>query len=224
MKTFHIEPMTDSERLYAYSSSQQIEGQTGCIGHLRGDFGDGTEFYTSWFGRQKRLNTELFKAELDQVVNFLRAADGPALLYDRHHMLKYCYNYPAAILKDTASPEYGFTIRTGQYTYCLRCNPTPGNYNFYLYAYVAESLDYHMAKAAKGIRFITSHYNDLFRLPDGGSIRIYDCNGDYEERSCRYIDETHFELGFGPNSIFHICQFAELMESLGHRYSPVLDT
>lgn len=224
MNSFHIEPMADSERLYAYSNSQQIEGQTGCIGYLRGDFGDGNEFYTSWFVRQKRLNDEQFRADLDEVVNYLRADDGPALLYDRRHMLKYCCNYPAAIMKGTSSIEYGFTIRTGQYTYCLRCNPTPGNYNFYLYAYVAEFLDSHIKKAARGIRFITPNYTELFRLPDGGKIRIFDSNGEFDDLSCRYIDETHFELGTGTDNLFHICQFAELMESLGHRYSPVLDT
>ena len=31
--------MTPQERMYSYSQSSQIEAQTGCIGHLRGDFG-----------------------------------------------------------------------------------------------------------------------------------------------------------------------------------------
>ena len=29
--------MTPQERMYSYSQSSQIEAQTGCIGHLRGD-------------------------------------------------------------------------------------------------------------------------------------------------------------------------------------------
>ena len=41
--------MTPQERMYSYSQSSQIEAQTGCIGHLRGDFGAGQEFFTSWF-------------------------------------------------------------------------------------------------------------------------------------------------------------------------------
>ena len=38
--------MTPQERMYSYSQSSQIEAQTGCIGHLRGDFGrDDNEFW-----------------------------------------------------------------------------------------------------------------------------------------------------------------------------------
>ena len=33
----NIRPMTPQERMYSYSQSSQIEGQAGCIGHLRGD-------------------------------------------------------------------------------------------------------------------------------------------------------------------------------------------
>ena len=53
MMKFQITSITPEERLYAYSQSSQIEGQTGCIGYLRGDFGAGQEFYTSWFDQRK---------------------------------------------------------------------------------------------------------------------------------------------------------------------------
>ena len=36
-----IRPMTPQERMYSYTQSQQIMGQTGCIGHLRGDMDSG---------------------------------------------------------------------------------------------------------------------------------------------------------------------------------------
>lgn len=42
-----IQPATPAERMYAYSQSQQIDSQIGCIGHLRADFGSGKEFYTT---------------------------------------------------------------------------------------------------------------------------------------------------------------------------------
>ena len=35
----------------------------------------------------------------------------------------------------------------------------------------------------------------------------------YYDRVCRYIDETHFELGEGSMGLFHICEFAEKMEA-----------
>lgn len=69
----------------------------------------------------------------------------------------------------------------------------------------------------KDIRFIDSHYKDLFRLPDGGSIRITYADGESAVRKCTYIDEYHTQIG---NSVFHICQFAELMERNGSTYQP----
>ena len=38
-----------------------------------------------------------------------------------------------------------------------------------------------------------------------------------EERTCRFIDEYHTEIG---NNLYHICQFAELMERNGHTCEP----
>ena len=55
--------MTPQERMYSYSQSSQIEAQTGCIGHLRGDFGAGQEFFTSWFDHRGEYKTDEFKAE-----------------------------------------------------------------------------------------------------------------------------------------------------------------
>ena len=72
MMELTITSMTPADRLYAYNQSSQLEGQTGCIGHLRGDFGAGKEFYTSWFDHRREYKTDEFKAELDEVVNTLR--------------------------------------------------------------------------------------------------------------------------------------------------------
>lgn len=56
--------MTPQEQMYSYSQSSQIEAQTGCIGHLRGDFGAGQEFFTSWFEHRGEYKTDEFMAEL----------------------------------------------------------------------------------------------------------------------------------------------------------------
>lgn len=43
-----IRPLTPTEQKYTYAQSMQIEGQTGTIGHLRGDFATtGYGFYTT---------------------------------------------------------------------------------------------------------------------------------------------------------------------------------
>ena len=69
-----LRPMTEQERMYSYSQSSQIEGQTGLIGHLRGDMDfDGTGFFTSWTDHRADLKTDEFKAEFDTVINALRS-------------------------------------------------------------------------------------------------------------------------------------------------------
>ena len=157
-----ITSMTPADRLYAYNQSSQLEGQTGCIGHLRGDFGSGQEFYTSWFDHRSEYKTDEFKAEFDEVVNTLREKDG--LLCTRDSMTRFCYQNPEAEFEGNYCAEYGFKVQTPQHTYMLRCNPNYGDYNFYLYAYVARFLEHHMENAKQGIRFITPGYK--FKIID----------------------------------------------------------
>ena len=60
-----IRPMKPEERLYIYQQSSQIEGQTGSIGRLRGDFGkSGTGFYTTWEDYIKKFRSDDFDDEL----------------------------------------------------------------------------------------------------------------------------------------------------------------
>lgn len=69
----------------------------------------------------------------------------------------------------------------------------------------------------KEIRFIDSHYNELFRIPDNSKINIKYADGHIEERICKYLDEYHTEIN---GNCFHICQWAELMEAQGNTYYP----
>lgn len=73
----------------------------------------------------------------------------------------------------------------------------------------------------KEIRFIDSNYNELFRIPDGGKIKITTKDGAVTDRKCKYIDSHHAQIGY---EIFHICQFAELMEKAGNTYEPTAET
>lgn len=76
------------------------------------------------------------------------------------------------------------------------------------------------------IRFIDSDYRDLFCIPDGGEITIqHSYDGKMTKYQCKYIDDTHFELMSENNSygnVYHICQFAEIMERNGDVYKPVI--
>ena len=58
---FSIRTATPAEQMYSYSQSSQIEGQTGCIGHLRADFGsDENSFYSSWADHNASLKDQAF--------------------------------------------------------------------------------------------------------------------------------------------------------------------
>lgn len=211
-------PATAVERIYTYSQSQQIESQTGCIGHLRGDFGrTGDEFYSSWEDHRAQHKTQEFQSEFDEVVNALRAEGGCGLLQGRNRMMSFCREHPDAAFQGNYCTEYGFRLDTAQHTYLLRCNPTQGDYNFYLYAYVSKWLDHHMEQAKKGIRFIDPSYKEQFHLQDGDQIQITLPDGEKLFKVCRYIDETHLEVG---SNLYHICEFAERMEKAGNTVIP----
>lgn len=211
-----IRPLTPEEQKYTYSASTQLEGQTGCIGHLRGDFADsGYGFYTIWFDHRAQWKTEEFKAELDDVINALREDKG--LLHNRYDMSVFAKRSPESAFKGNYCTEFCFRVDTDRYAYLLRCNPTRGDYNFYCYCYVREWLDKHIDRAKQGIRFIDPHYQEKFRIPDGGKIIVTTAWGEKFEQSCRYIDEYHTEVG---NSLYHICEFAERMERNGATYEP----
>lgn len=65
-----VRPMTGPEQMYCYTQSTQIQGQTGCIGHLRADMdSNGEGFFTSWDDHRGYLKTDQFKEEFDQVIN-----------------------------------------------------------------------------------------------------------------------------------------------------------
>ena len=70
------------------------------------------------------------------------------------------------------------------------------------------------------IRFIDSEYRELFQIPDGGSIKVTyppeDGRGTIT-RPCTFLDEYHTRIG---SCVYHICEFAGRMESLGARYEP----
>lgn len=216
---FQIRPMKPNERLYPYQQSQQLRGQCGSIGYLHADFGrGGEEFYSVWADFSDRLKTDDFRAEFDEVINTLRFSEaGGGLFKDRASMLKYCRSQPDSAFQGNYCTEYGFRVDSEKYAYLIRCNPTQGDYNLYVFPYVRDWLDSHMAKAAQGIRFIDSNYHELFKIPDGGKIFVIYDTGEVNTRTCRFIDEYHTEIG---TNLYHICEFAERMEQNGSIYVP----
>jgi hypothetical protein len=64
------------------------------------------------------------------------------------------------------------------------------------------------------IRFISSSYKTLYYVDDGDDIEV-EVDGEWLRLKCRYIDETHAEIG---GRIYHICEFAQSREQLVQRY------
>lgn len=212
-----IRPLTQEERKYTYPQSMQLQGQTGSIGRLQGDFGKrGTEYSQSWTDYWERYKPDDFQSELNQIVYALRSGEC-GLLTDCNTMKAYVAANPESAFQENHNKEYGFRVDTDRHAYLIRCNPSANNAHFYCYCYASEYLDRHMAYAAKGIRFINSRYKELFRISDGDRITVTLGWGKKKEHACRYIDEYHTEVG---GHLYHICGFAERMEQNGAVYEP----
>ena len=115
----------------------------GCIGHLRGDFGSGAEFYTTWWPHCEEYKTQKFKDEFNNLINSLRAE---GLLKNLSSMRTICRQNPNAQLKPTLEHTYGFTFTSNKYAYYLRCFTEKGDYNFYCYCYDKSKLEDYLSK------------------------------------------------------------------------------
>ena len=176
---------------------------------------DGNGFFSSWEDFRKELKTDEFKDEFDKVINSLREEGD--ILYNRKSLAKYCYSSPQAKMNNEQD-YYGVRVDTEKYAYLCRLNPNKGEYNLYCYCYIKDWLDKHIRSAEKGIRFITPEYKEKFRISDGEKIRITFSDGEVKDRVCRYIDDSHVEVG---NDLYHICEFAERMEQCGATFIPL---
>ena len=139
-----LEIERDEEQL-AFSTGGQEQA---CVGHLRGDFGSGTEFWTTWWEHQEELKSQDFKDELDSLVNTLRE-DGP--LKDLRSMERFCREHPQARMSpESGSDDYCFRIDTARRCYYLRLLPRRGDYNFYIYCYQTDKLERAAPQMPKG--------------------------------------------------------------------------
>lgn len=128
-----LRPASIEEAGLFYSELDETQDEAlGTVGHIRMDFGSGgKEFWHTWWPHNEdRFNTLEFKEELQVIVDTLRA-NGP--LKDLASMSNYCYKNGGAITEDSKS--FGYVAETDHYRYCLRCTPTPGDYQGYLYCY-----------------------------------------------------------------------------------------
>ena len=90
---------------------------------------DATQFHIRP-ARPEELNSPAFKLELQEVVDTLRES----VLKSRFAMERFCYEHGGKI-SGGWTQNYGYIVETEHYRYCLRCNPSPGDYNCYCTAY-----------------------------------------------------------------------------------------
>ena len=83
----------------------------------------------------------MFKAELQEVVDTLRES----VLKSRFAMERFCYARGGKI-SGGWTQNYGYIVETEHYRYCLRCNPSPGDYNCYCTAYDLDVQRQNMAR------------------------------------------------------------------------------
>ena len=129
---FHIRPARPEEAGLFYTPHPEEDKRRGTIGHIRMDFGrSGNEFWHTWWPRgPEELNSPVFKAELQEVVDTLRES----VLKNRFAMERFCYEHGGKI-SGGWTQNYGYIVETEHYRYCLRCTPFPGDYQGYLYCY-----------------------------------------------------------------------------------------
>ena len=125
---FEMRPASPDEAGIFYALPPEQDKELGAIGHVRIDFGSGTEFWHTWWPRgPEELNSPEFRAELDQVMEQLRRG----VLKDFASMGRWCRSHDGEI-DGGWEQNYGDVVETGRYRYCLRCNPVRGDYQAYL--------------------------------------------------------------------------------------------
>ena len=147
---FHIRPARPEEAGLFYAQHPEENKRLGAVGCVRMDFGrSGNEFWHTWWPRgPEELNSPVFKAELQEVVDTLRES----VLKNRFAMERFCYEHGGKI-SGGWTQNYGYIVETEHYRYCLRCTPSPGDYQGYLYCY--DLRQQQMAQQAKPVGRVT---------------------------------------------------------------------
>ena len=179
-----------------YTEEGEVK-ELGCIGHLRGDFGeDGKAFWTTWHPHSSHeLNDDKFHIIFDAVINKLREPGN--VLHNRSDMYSYCRTQPDCKIPHPYGEQWGFRILTKDYAIYLRCMPRCGDYNFYAYCYDKEMLMNKLAKERGLPRYCYAY------LPTTGEeIRIDFAESGYtpyrKQGNGRAANEMNRELGISP--------------------------
>lgn len=196
-------PLTEEEELYAAENSREIRDRTLYIGEVLFSAYEEenrfTPYDTRWLSPDFEGDLHAVRAKIES-----RLSDGGEELERLSR---------GEAVASVAEPRnsYGVRIDTGEYAFLFRFLPIYDE--AVCYCYEAKWLDKHIAEARRGIRIIDSPGNEPLRLKDGDGIVEFDKrHPGPESYVCRYIDDTHFEMG---ERIYDIAQYAEYIERNG---------
>jgi len=129
---------------YTYSRNKE-DAETGCIGHMRGEF-NGTNvysFWTTWFPHQQnRLCVPKFELELGRVMRMLRGN----ILESLPRLKEFCEMSLEKIFRDAG---YGMCITSDDYAFLLRLNPDAEQYHFFMYCYEKKTFHEYLLSKTK---------------------------------------------------------------------------
>ena len=87
------------------------------------------------------------------------------VLKSRFAMERFCYDHGGKITGGYVQ-NYGYIVETEHYRYCLRCNPSPGDYNGYLTAYDLDVQRQNMAQEKSLVGRVTYANGDAQDFTD----------------------------------------------------------
>jgi len=208
------------EMKYTLLQDERLSIKTGCICHMRVDFGPSGTNFLSLYDDHNILLAKMdgFKDEFNRVIESLRFDETHNnFLNNRKSLLAYCKSNPQAQFPDDKN-RYGFRLDVGVYTYMICCKPYSGEYDFSCIVYDKYRLDTHIHNSRKGIRFIDSEKKELFTITDGETVRLTTSDGDYEDAICRYLDDFQVRIG---DKYFYIKEFVKELEVMNVSIEPV---
>lgn len=213
--------LTPEEQKYTFDQPSKLELKTGCVAHIRADFGSlGNSFFTLYDDHNSIIAKYYseFKTEFDDVINKLRYNESfGGLLYNRENMKEYCGKHKGAKFTVDNTEYFGFRLDTEHFAYLLRCNPKVGEYNLYCYAYEKNTFNKHIENARRGISFRAKNLKEKFHINDGDKIRIILFDGGHKDHICRYYDDANIII---KDNAYNIDELVRRCEIEGHIIEP----
>ena len=196
-----------------------LKGKPAVSAICAGNFGSGQEFYTSWFDHRSEYKTDEFKTVLDEVVNALREKNG--LLCTRDSMTKFCYQRPEAEFEGNyLCAEYGFKVQTPQHPICSDATPIMETTIFTSTPTLPDSWNttWKRPNRASGLSRPATRSCSVSPM---ATTSAFSWRWRNPRPHLPIIDETHVEIGSDWHNLYHICQFAEMMERNGNAVIPL---